>query len=242
MEKTAGILTIGNEVLSGKVADENTPYLCRELRELGVEVRGVVILPDDEAAIAEQVRAWSGRWDFLFVCGGMGPTPDDVTIAGIARGLGRKVLRHPRLLALIRDYYPPPHTEPFFKMAEVPEGAELLFSEGLTYPVVSVGGIYVLPGVPTILQKKFAALRERFRSAPFFLKKIFLNAAEVQIAACLSDLLARYPKISLGSYPVLSAGDFKVVLILESKDPRYLDQTFLHLMSLLPRESVVKTE
>ncbi|HLB02872.1 MAG TPA: molybdopterin-binding protein, partial [Nitrospiria bacterium] len=111
MEKTAGILIIGNEILSGKVKDDNSPYLCRELRSLGVDVKRLVVLPDDEEVIAEQVRSWVGQYSLIFTCGGVGPTHDDVTVAGIARGLGKDVIRDASLLALIQDIHPPPLTE-----------------------------------------------------------------------------------------------------------------------------------
>ena len=242
MEKTAGILIVGNEILSGKVADENSPYLCRELRNLGVSVQQLAVLPDDEGAIASQVRSWNGQYDFLFTCGGIGPTPDDVTIAGIAQGVGKSVIRHAKLISLIQDLYPPPHTGPMLKMAEVPEGADLLHPEGLKYPIVTFSNIYIFPGVPQILRKKFAAIKERFRCPPFFLKRIFVNSPEIKIALHLSELLALYPGIELGSYPVLAHPEYQVIVTLESKDPSSLERGFLHLISLLPKDSIVKTE
>jgi molybdenum cofactor synthesis domain-containing protein len=243
MEKTAGILIIGNEILSGKVTDENSPYLCRELRSLGVSVKRLVVLPDDEEAIAEQIRAWVGRqYHYIFTCGGVGPTHDDVTIAGIAKGLGKKVIRDPSLLARVQKLYPPPFTEALLKLTEVPEGAALITAEGLHYPVVTTSNIYLFPGIPELLKKKFTAIKERFKSAPFCLKKIFVKSPELEIAHHLSAVNALYPFLELGSYPVLRHPEYQVMLTLESKDQTYLDKAFFHLLSLLPREIVVKIE
>ena len=242
MEKTAGILIIGNEILSGKVTDDNSPYLCRELRSLGVDVKRLVVLPDDEEVIAEQVRSWVGQYNLIFTCGGVGPTHDDVTVAGIARGLGKGVIRDASLLALIQDLYPPPLTKAMLKMTEVPEGAELIMAEGLRYPVVAISNIYIFPGIPEILRKKFDVLKEQFRSTPFFLKKVFVNSPELEIAHYLSTVNMLYPCLGLGSYPVLKHPEYQVMLTLESKDPTYLDRAFLHLLSLLPQEIVVKIE
>jgi len=242
MEKTAGILIIGNEILSGKVKDDNSPYLCRELRSLGVDVKRLVVLPDDEEVIAEQVRSWVGQYSLIFTCGGVGPTHDDVTVAGIARGLGKGVIRDASLLALIQDIHPPPFTEAMLKMTEVPEGAELIMAEGLRYPVVAISNIYIFPGIPEILRKKFDALKEQFRSTPFFLKKIFVDSPELEIAQHLLAVNRLYPCLGLGSYPVLKHPEYQVMLTLESKDPTYLDRAFLHLLSLLPQEIVVKIE
>ena len=242
MEKTATILIIGNEILSGKVTDENSPYLLGELRSLGVHVKRLVVLPDDEVAIAEQIRTGVSQYHYLFTCGGVGPTHDDVTIAGITKGLGKRVIRNPSLLALVQKLYPPPVTEAMLKLTEVPEGAELIMAEGLRYPVVTISNIYLFPGIPELLRKKFTAIKERFRSTPFCLKKIFVKSPELEIAHHLSTVNTLYPALGLGSYPVLKHPEYQVMLTLESKDPIYLDQAFSHLLSLLPREIVVKVE
>jgi molybdenum cofactor synthesis domain-containing protein len=242
MEKTAGILIIGNEILSGKIKDDNSPYLCRELRSLGVDVKRLLVLPDDEEVIAEQIRSWVGQYNLIFTCGGVGPTHDDVTVAGIARGLGKDVIRDASLLALVQNLYPPPLTDAMLKMTEVPEGAELIMAEGLRYPVVAISNIYIFPGIPEILRKKFDALKEQFRSTPFFLKKIFVDSPELEIAQHLLAVNRLYPCLGLGSYPVLKHPEYQVMLTLESKDPTYLDRAFLHLLSLLPQEIVVKIE
>jgi len=87
MAKTAGIIIIGNEILSGKVVDTNSPYLCQELRALGVDVRRVMVIPDDMEIIAEDVVTFSRAFDYVFTTGGVGPTHDDVTIEAVALGL-----------------------------------------------------------------------------------------------------------------------------------------------------------
>src|SRR5213083_3609195 len=105
MAKTAGIILIGNELLSGKVVDANAAYLCRELRSLGVDVRRIVVIPDEVDQIAAEVTQFSGRFDVVFTSGGVGPTHDDVTIEGVARAMGVPVVRHPRLVATLEGYY-----------------------------------------------------------------------------------------------------------------------------------------
>jgi FAD synthetase len=242
MERTAGIVTIGSEILSGKVADDNSPYLCRELRSLGVDVKKLVILPDDEEVIAQQIRSWAGKFHLILVCGGLGPTHDDVTMAGIAKGLGRKIVRHPTLLAIIQNRHTASLNQSVLKLAEVPEGSELVLAEGLRYPVVSVSNIYIFPGIPEILKKKFEALKEKFRVAPFFLKKVFLKSPELEIAHHLSTVNALYSNLKLGSYPVLRHPEYQVMVTLESKDPALLEQAFSQLIARLPQEVIVKTE
>src|SRR3990170_8611135 len=154
MTTRAEIVIIGNEILSGKVADEHSAFLCRELRALGVDGRRVEIIPDEVDAIADAVRAAWERADLIVTTGGVGPTHDDVTIAGIARGLGRKVVRDPQLEAIIKKEYGPSVNEASLKLAEVPEGAELLMADGLHFPIVTIANIYIFPGIPRATRRK----------------------------------------------------------------------------------------
>ena len=105
MPKTAGIVLVGNEILSGKIADANAAYLSRELRQLGVDVRRLTVIPDRVDAIAQEVAASSRAYDLVFTSGGVGPTPDDVTIEGVARAMGVRVVRDPVVVELLRAFY-----------------------------------------------------------------------------------------------------------------------------------------
>jgi FAD synthetase len=103
MTRTAGILVIGNEILSGKVVDTNSPHLCQELYALGVEVRRIVVAPDDIDIIAEDVSAFARQFDYVFTTGGVGPTHDDVTIEAVAQGMQRRVVVNPELEAILNE-------------------------------------------------------------------------------------------------------------------------------------------
>jgi molybdenum cofactor synthesis domain-containing protein len=105
VDRSAGILVIGNEILSGKVVDTNSPFLTRELRSLGVTVRRILTIPDELDVIAAAVAEFHGAYDLVFTSGGVGPTHDDVTIEGVARGLRRRVIRHPAIEGRIREFY-----------------------------------------------------------------------------------------------------------------------------------------
>jgi molybdenum cofactor synthesis domain-containing protein len=242
MTTTAGILIIGNEILSGKVQDANSPYLCRELRALGVEVRRVSAIPDDVNTIAEESSTFSGAYDIVFTTGGVGPTHDDVTVEGIAKGLGRRVVIHPDLERVVKELYPGKVNSARLRLAKVPEGAELLGQPDLVFPVVFIKNIYIFPGVPEILRQKFNGIKERFRDAPFFLKTVFVTDGEGAIAEHLNTVIREFPELLLGSYPELNHPDYRVRLTLESKDPAYLDKAFSRLLSLLPASSIAKVE
>jgi molybdenum cofactor synthesis domain-containing protein len=239
---TAGILIIGNEVLSGKVQDANSPYLCRELRALGVEVKRVSVVPDDVDTIAEESSRFSGAYDIVFTTGGVGPTHDDVTVEGVAKGLGRRVITHPDLERVIHELYPGKVNSARLRLAKVPEGAELLGQPDLVFPVVLIKNIYIFPGVPEILIQKFNGIKERFRDAPFFLKTVFVTDGEGAIAEHLNTVIREFPELLLGSYPELNHPDYRVKLTLESKDPAYLDKALKLLVSLLPASAVARVE
>jgi molybdenum cofactor synthesis domain-containing protein len=240
MPKTAGIILIGNEILSGKTIDANAAYLCRELRELGVEVRRLVVIPDEVALIAEEVAAFSKSFDFVFTSGGVGPTHDDVTIEGVARAMGVSVVRHPDLVALLERYYRDALTEAALRMAEIPEGADLITDNGLRFPNVAMRNVYVLPGVPEIFRRKFDAMRERFRDAPIHLRNVFVRIGEGTLADYLNRLLADYPLLQIGSYPELSNPEYQVKVTLESRDHGYLEQALAEFLGRLPGDAVVK--
>ena len=240
MPKTAGIILVGNEILSGKIVDANASYLCRELRGLGVEVRRITVIPDEVDLIAREVARFSADYDVVFTSGGVGPTHDDVTIEGVALAAGVGVVRHPALVALLEAFYADKLNEAHLKMAEVPEGAELLSDESVRFPTILMRNVYILPGVPEIFRRKFDALRERFRDQPIFLKNVFVSIGEGSLADHLNALVRDYPALLCGSYPEFSNPEYKVKVTLESRDPAFLDRALAELLRRLPADSIVR--
>ena len=242
MSRTAGIVIIGNEVLSGKTQDTNSYFLCTELRRLGVEVQKISTIQDEIAIIGREVAAFSKQFDFVFTTGGVGPTHDDVTIEGIAHGFGLNVVRHPDIERRMRQRLGGDVNEARLRMANVPEGAVLLATEALFAPIVKIHNVYIFPGIPKILQERFLTIKERFRDAPYFLKSVYVRYGEGIIAAMLNDLLVKFPHLMLGSYPVLDLPEYKVKVTLESKDATYLDQALQAFVASLPDDAVQRIE
>ncbi len=239
---TAAVLIIGDEILSGKIDDQNARFLIGELRELGVSLRRILTVPDDLEEVAAAVKELAARFDHVFTSGGVGPTHDDVTIAGIARAFDRQVVRHPELEAKIRAYFGPEVDEARLRMAEVPEGAELIQVPDLRWPVLLCGNVYVLPGVPELFRRKFAAIRERFRVAPFHARAVYTQQDEFDIAHLLRELADRHPQVSIGSYPNFSAPDYRVKVTLESKDAAALAAAVESLLAVLDQGRLVRSE
>ncbi|MDZ7379845.1 MAG: competence/damage-inducible protein A [candidate division KSB1 bacterium] len=241
-DSTAAVIVIGNEILSGKVVDTNSSYLAKELRALGVLLERILVIPDDVDVIAEEVAKYSRKFRWVFTSGGVGPTHDDVTIAGVAKALGLRVVRHPGLEEALRKFAGGEVSEAGLKLAEVPEGAELIYGEELAFPVLQVGNVFVLPGIPELFRAKFRALRSRFASAPFHLRVVYFRAAETTLVPYLNATLRAFPALLLGSYPKWNDPNYRVRVTLESKDPSYVDSALAHLLAQIPPELVVRTE
>ncbi len=242
VEKTAAVVIIGNEILSGRTTDENARFLIDELHSLGVSLQRVFILPDDVDAIVDTVRECSAKYDFVFTSGGVGPTHDDVTIEGVARALGRPIVRHPELLAVIREFFGTRIDEARLRMADAPDGSELIYSPSTRWPVLAAGNVYILPGVPEIFRSKFSAIRERFRSTPFYSIVIFTNEDEFDIAPRLNQVANLNPDVAVGSYPNFGAGDYRVKITLEATEAGAVERARSLLIKLLPPSTIVRTE
>jgi molybdenum cofactor synthesis domain-containing protein len=239
---TAGIILIGDEILSGKVQDQNARFLIDELRALGVALKRIVVIPDVLEDISAAVVELARRFEHVFTSGGVGPTHDDLTMEGVARAFGGRVIRHPELEALLRGYYGERLRERDLRMADVPEGAHFVVGEGgMGWPVIAMRNVYILPGVPELFRRKFLSIRERFREAPFSLRALFTSSEEGLIASELDRIVATYAGVAVGSYPSFSAPDYKVKVTIESKDAEAVAAAFEDLVRALG-SAVVRVE
>jgi molybdenum cofactor synthesis domain-containing protein len=230
---TAAIALIGDEILSGKVVDENAQLLIHDLRELGLPLKRIVVLPDVVEEIADTVAALSAKYTHVFTSGGVGPTHDDLTMEGVARAFSVGVARHPVLEGLLRGYYGERLQERNLRMADVPEGAVLVEGTEPSWPVVSIRNVYILPGVPQIFAAKWRSIKERFRQAPFFLQQVYTTLGEGDIAHHLDRIVAEHPGVQLGSYPRIGDPDYRVKVTLEGKDQASVDAATKALTALL---------
>jgi FAD synthetase len=240
--KTAGIIIIGNEILSGKVRDINSFYLVCELRDLGVEVKRISVIPDEIDIIGREVVAFSGMYDYVFTSGGVGPTHDDVTMAGIAKGFGVDLVSHEGIKEILYTRYKDMVNSSVLKMTEVPEGSDIDYHEKMRFPVVSFKNIIIFPGIPEYMQKKFSIIKEKFRSSVFYLKRLYLNCHESNIAEILSRVVEKYKDVTFGSYPVLGKPDFKVIITAETKSEELLNTALKELIDRLPGDLLVRVE
>ena len=243
---TAILVVVGSEVLSAKVEDENGPWATRRLRELGVRLLAIETVPDVVDDVVEAVDRARRRADWVVTSGGVGPTHDDVTVAAVARALGRPVARSPALVEIIRAIHREHHQgaeppEAAFRMADVPEGTRLLGDA--RYPTLVVGNVAMLPGVPQFFRFQFDRISHLLEAPPFQLACVFLAAEEGEIAPILDRIAHAHAGVELGSYPRFDAGaDHRVLLTLEAKDGGAVRAALAALLEALPSGSVIRTE
>ncbi len=225
---TACVLIIGNEILSGRTQDENLGFLARGLNEAGIRLREARVIPDVPDVIVATVNDVRARFDYVFTTGGIGPTHDDITAQCIADAFGVPLILHPDAKRLLETHYPPGQlNEARLRMARVPEGATLLPNPISRAPGFQIGNVFVLPGVPNIMQGIFEQLRYRLSGGDKVLSRsVSCKLGEGALANELSALQDRYPDVEIGSYPYFRRGDFGVTLVLRGTDrPRLVAAT-----------------
>jgi molybdopterin-biosynthesis enzyme MoeA-like protein len=218
---TARAVTIGAEILSGKIQDTNSHELAKTLRRLGIELLSIVIVPDEVEAIQKAVREAKSKADVVFTSGGVGPTHDDKTIEGVARALDR------RLVPFVspRDWpgnWPtdgkaPP--EAFTRAcALVPEGTEFLFLGNPYWPTLIAGNVWMLPGIPELFKLKMTFVGEHLVGpTPLFSRSLYLSADEFDLLAELNRVVANHPEVEVGSYPAWNNSRYRTQVTFDAR-------------------------
>lgn len=232
---TAAAIVVGNEILSGKVREANVYELARVLRPAGVLLSRVVVVPDDIETIAREVRASREQFDYVFTSGGVGVTHDDVTIAAVARAFGVPVVRDPELETLIRRHYGNEVHENHLALANVPQGARNLVTEGYPWPLLAIENVYVLPGIPEIFQRKLAILRVHLATAPPFVSRaVYTRMDEAVLKPLLDEVVARHPDVEVGSYPRWNDPAYETKLTFDGRDREAVERALEDFLRLLP--------
>jgi FAD synthetase len=240
---SAGVVVVGNEILSGKVQDLNGPFLTRELRACGVRLGRVAVLPDEVAEIAFEVGRMTGQFDHVITTGGIGATHDDVTLQGVADAFGLPLEPHAELVQMFVERTGEPPAGAAERLTLLPAGAELIRTGRPAYPLVRVRNVFIFPGVPRFLQQKFELLRPLLQGEPFHLRRLFLSVDEGRVADLLERLDRRFSNVDVGSYPKFDPGvDHAVEVTLESRNPEAADQVLAELEAELQADWIVRKE
>lgn len=225
-ERTAAVVTVGNELLSGAIENSNATWLARELVECGVGLKVILTLPDEVPTIASALRGLSVEHSYVFVTGGVGPTPDDVTREAVALAVEEPLVEHIAMGDILRRLYGTAFSERVLVMARLPEGAELLSNDDRLFPGFRIRNLYVFPGIPELMKANFALIKPRFQGVPFLSKTLTTSLDESKYAHLLDKAIAAFPEVLFGSYPHLHAGRFTATVMLRSRDEGTLERAW----------------
>lgn len=215
----AAVLVIGNEILSGRTRDANVQTIGSALGGIGIRLREVRVVEDREAAIVDAVNALRARYDYVFTTGGIGPTHDDITTDSIGAAFGVEVRHDPVAVDLLTRYYGAEATETRLRMARVPLGATLIDNPVSAAPGFRLGNVFVLPGVPRILQGMLPGVLATLPGGPPIVSRsVTAWVRESDVAAELAEVQARHPGLDVGSYPFARDGRFGTALVVRGND------------------------
>ncbi len=238
---TAAVLVIGDEILSGRTKEKNSGTIADHLTAIGINLREVRIVPDDETEIVDAVNALRARFHYVFTTGGIGPTHDDITADAIAKAFGVPIDVDPRAVAMMRERYRDTDLTPArMRMARIPEGAELIENPVSRAPGFMIGNVIVMAGVPRIMEAMLAEVTPSLRTGPRLMSvTIFVPSPESAVAPPLSETQKAFPDVRMGSYPHFEDGRPSVQLVLRAADGERLEDACRSLEARLSAAGLV---
>lgn len=200
---TAGVIIIGDEILSGRTQDKNANYIAKELIKVGIKLSEIRIISDKGSIIIKTVISFHKKFTYVFTTGGIGPTHDDITSKSIAKAFNKKYVINLHALKILKEYYPKGKlNEGRKKMAKLPSDCELIYNPLTIAPGFKLYNVYVLPGVPKIMKKMFQSLIKNLKKGkPKKIITINTNLYESVLATKLSKIQKKYNDCEIGSYP-----------------------------------------
>lgn len=220
---TAGILVIGDEILSGRTKDKNIGFIAEYLTNIGIDLKEVRVVADDEGDIVAALDALRKRYDYVFTTGGIGPTHDDITADSIAKAFGVGIDHHPEVVARFKERFKNPGelNEARLRMARIPDGAELIQSATILAPGFMIGNVITMAGVPSIMQAMMDIVAPKLRSGQRMLSEtVKADAREGDIGGPLRAIAEAHPDTVIGSYPYLDENKQpNTNLVVRSRDP-----------------------
>ena len=236
----AGIIVIGNEILSGRTQDTNTSTISIWLNSLGIKVKEVRTIPDSEKIIIETVNELRKKYKYIFTTGGIGPTHDDITASSISKAFNLKYGPHKEAMALLEKYYKPGEfNEGRQKMAWMPTTADLIYNPTSGAPGFNVENVFCLPGVPSILKSMLAGIVNKLIGGePIISQTINLRTVESEISKSLSKVQYDNKDVDIGSYPFFRAGRLGVAIVLRSTEQNKIDKCNLEIIKFVKEKNI----
>lgn len=236
---TAALLIIGDEILSGRTKDANLSYLAIWLNEIGIQIHESRIVQDDRNQIAAALNDLRVKYDYIFTTGGIGPTHDDITVDSIAFALGVDVVIDPEADKLLHDYYgDADYTPARRRMARIPAGASLISNPVTIAPGIMVENIFIMAGVPKIMQGMLEGTRPHLKGGnKIFAKTVTIRTRESQMADALSFIQERHNGVTLGSYPFFKDGKGGTQIVARSSDQEAIDKAIVDVINHAEKEN-----
>jgi len=222
---TAGLLVIGDEILSGRTKDKNIGYIAEYLTAIGIELKEVRVVADEEAGIVEALNALRSRYSYVFTTGGIGPTHDDITTDAVAKAFGVAIDYDPTAVALLRARFGGAELNAArMRMARIPAGGELIHNKVSTAPGFRIGNVFVMAGVPTIMQAMLDYVAPTLKTgAKMLAETVRADAREGDIGGPLADITKAHPETMIGSYPFFDEKRGpNTNIVVRSRDPARL--------------------
>ena len=222
---TAGVLIIGNEILSGRTPDANLNYIAKHLVAKGVTVREAQVVPDLEDVLIDRINALRASYDYVLTTGGIGPTHDDITAECVAKAFQVPLIIHEEIASRIRGQRPVPEDvmRNRLLMARVPEGATLIENSTGGPQGFQIENVYVMAGIPFVLQNMLPNIDFR-GGAIVQSKSIKAYLGESNVAAELSEIQNQHANLDIGSYPFTSESRYGTVLVIRGTDSVEISQ------------------
>ncbi len=222
----AGIIIIGNEILSGRTQDTNTATLSIWLNSLGIKLQEVRTIPDVEKTIIETVNELRKKYNYIFTTGGIGPTHDDITALSVSKAFDVEYGPHKEAMSILEKYYKPGEfNEGRQKMAHMPLNAKLILNPTSGAPGFYIENVYCLPGVPSILKSMLGGITNKLVGGePIQSMTINLRTVESEIAKSLKKVQEQNNEVEIGSYPFFKAGKLGVAIVLRSIDQNKINK------------------
>jgi len=235
MMSTAAVIIIGNEILSGRTRDANLPFLGKRLAELGINLLEVSIIPDDEQTIINTVNQYRQRFTYVFTTGGIGPTHDDISTVSVAKAFNIPLEINSEAVGYLENYYEAGTiNNARLKMAHIPVGATLIKNPISAAPGFQLENVFVMPGVPEIIQAMFDGISDRLVGGPPVLTRtIATDLRESILAEGLEIIQNQYPEVAIGSYPYFRMGRLGVNLVMRSTLSANLDRVYKDIECLI---------
>lgn len=233
---TAALLIIGNEILSGRTKDANASFLAERLTARGIRLKEIRVVPDEPEEIVAAVNTLRGKYDYLFTTGGIGPTHDDITADCVAEAFGVPLREHPEAVRRLQAHYANPGmlNAARMRMTRVPEGGTLIDNPVSIAPGFRIGNVFVMAGVPKIMQAMFEGIAHTLTGgAPMLSLTVTSDLPEGTIAAALGVAQERFAAIEIGSYPFFRGGALGVSVVLRGTDAGALEAAALLVEELI---------